>query len=125
MECSAFDGENAKVRTVAGMSIWDRGTYESLEWAKRKIEDVLRATTAHRRYVLFATNDKHWMIHRIDPGPEGYEPLPDLIRPMMAVLHDDLPTYTSKWGFELKWDGVRAVVYVQGGRPRVMSRGDL
>jgi bifunctional non-homologous end joining protein LigD len=31
----------------------------------------------------------------------------------------------SGWGFELKWDGVRAVVYLDGGAVHVVSRNDL
>jgi bifunctional non-homologous end joining protein LigD len=29
------------------------------------------------------------------------------------------------FGFELKWDGVRAVTYLERGRVRVVSRNDL
>jgi bifunctional non-homologous end joining protein LigD len=61
----------------------------------------------------------------MDPRPEGYEPLPDVVRPMMAVLRDALPGDDDQWGYEMKWDGVRAVVYVEGGRPRVLSRNDI
>jgi bifunctional non-homologous end joining protein LigD len=125
MEYAAFEGDIAKGEYGGGqVLIWDRGTYETLEWTERKIKVVLRGSRAGGRYVLFKTNDKHWMIHRMDPAPEGYEPMPALIRPMLAVLHDELPSDPSQWAYELKWDGVRAIVYVDGGRPRVMSRND-
>jgi bifunctional non-homologous end joining protein LigD len=65
------------------------------------------------------------MVHRMDPRPEGFEPLPDLVRPMMAVLRETLPPDDDRWGYEMKWDGVRAVVYVEGGRARAMSRNDI
>ncbi len=50
--------------------------------------------------------------------------LPRLIRPMMAVLRHDLPADDSAYGWELKWDGVRAVAYVEGGTVRLVSRSD-
>jgi bifunctional non-homologous end joining protein LigD len=50
--------------------------------------------------------------------------LPRLVRPMMASLRYDLPDDTDRYGWELKWDGVRAVAYVEGGRVRLMSRND-
>lgn len=50
-----------------------------------------------------------------DPREEGLESLPYPIRPMLAVLRDDLPHDDERWGYEMKWDGVRAVVYVEGG----------
>ncbi|MEU4446433.1 non-homologous end-joining DNA ligase [Actinosynnema sp. NPDC050801] len=48
---------------------------------------------------------------------------PELIRPMLASS-GQLPT-GSGWAFEFKWDGVRAVTYVRGGRVRAMTRNDL
>jgi bifunctional non-homologous end joining protein LigD len=48
---------------------------------------------------------------------------PALIRPMLAVP-GDLPTGPG-WAYEYKWDGVRAVTYVnRAGQLRVMSRND-
>jgi bifunctional non-homologous end joining protein LigD len=41
---------------------------------------------------------------------------------MMAVNADDLPERDHEWGFEVKWDGVRALAFVEDGRARLMSR---
>src|SRR6202162_6038436 len=41
---------------------------------------------------------------------------------MMAKLGTTIPTPDSAWGFEFKWDGIRALAYVEGGRVRLMSR---
>jgi bifunctional non-homologous end joining protein LigD len=49
----------------------------------------------------------------------------DLIRPMLATLAPDLPAEDGRWGYEMKWDGVRAVVYAGGRRLRAMSRNDI
>ena len=125
MEYAAFEGDITKGQYGGGrVSVWDRGTYETLEWTPRKVKVVLHGSRASGRYALFATSDRQWMIHRMDPAPEGFEPMPDLIRPMMAVPRDDLPTDPGQWAYELKWDGMRAVVYVDGGRPRVLSKGN-
>jgi|SRR4051794_11902607 bifunctional non-homologous end joining protein LigD len=50
--------------------------------------------------------------------------LPRLVRPMMAVLRHDLPADDDAYGWELKWDGVRAITYVEDGGVRLMSRND-
>src|SRR3954462_953605 len=50
--------------------------------------------------------------------------LPRLVRPMMAVLRHDLPADDDAYGWELKWDGVRAIAYVEDGAVRLMSRND-
>jgi bifunctional non-homologous end joining protein LigD len=50
--------------------------------------------------------------------------LPRLIRPMMATLAKVLPDDQGRYGWELKWDGVRAIAYLQDGQVRLMSRND-
>lgn len=49
--------------------------------------------------------------------------MPRLLLPMMAVT-GELPTGrdAEQWALELKWDGVRAISYIDGGRVRATSR---
>lgn len=49
----------------------------------------------------------------------------DLIHPMLATLADALPPEDGRWGYEMKWDGVRAVMYVGSRHTRAMSRNDI
>ena len=46
------------------------------------------------------------------------------VAPMMAVT-GPLPRDDERWAFEVKWDGVRALSYVDSGRMRVESRNLL
>src|SRR5476651_1410349 len=63
------------------------------------------------------------MIHRMDPPQDpGRKPMPERIEPMMAKLATTIPRPESSLGFEFKWDGIRALAYVDGGRVRLMSR---
>ena len=50
---------------------------------------------------------------------------PVLIRPMLATP-EPLPSAAEdrQWAYEVKWDGVRAVVYLQDGQLRLLSRTD-
>jgi bifunctional non-homologous end joining protein LigD len=43
---------------------------------------------------------------------------------MLATPAGDLPEDDESWAYEFKWDGVRAVVYIDGGRARALSRTD-
>jgi len=54
---------------------------------------------------------------------EGYTAMPELVRPMLATT-GTVPAKDDGWAYEMKWDGVRAVVYVDGGRARVLTRND-
>jgi bifunctional non-homologous end joining protein LigD len=49
------------------------------------------------------------------------EPLPQRIVPMLATL-DGLPAREDAYGFEVKWDGIRAIGYWEPGRWRLESR---
>jgi bifunctional non-homologous end joining protein LigD len=48
--------------------------------------------------------------------------MPRLIRPMTASLRHGLPHDDDRYGWEFKWDGVRAIAYVGGGQVRLLSR---
>ena len=48
--------------------------------------------------------------------------MPDRIEPMMARLITRPPAPDDAWGFEFKWDGIRAEAYVEGGTVRLVSR---
>jgi bifunctional non-homologous end joining protein LigD len=51
--------------------------------------------------------------------------MPDLIKPMLASPgHLPDAAHDPDWAYEMKWDGVRAVTYAEGGRIVAMSRND-
>jgi bifunctional non-homologous end joining protein LigD len=84
---------------------------------------TLQGRRVQGRYVLFQTNGKNWMIHRMDPPQDpGREPMPERIEPMNAKLAKGLPRDQEGYGFEFKWDGIRAVAFCSGGRVRLQSR---
>jgi bifunctional non-homologous end joining protein LigD len=43
-------------------------------------------------------------------------------QPMMASPRSGLPHDDDRYGWEFKWDGVRAVAYLSGGQLRLLSR---
>ena len=103
-----------------------------------------------RKYALIHTGggkgakgpkaDRNWLMHLMEtdpeeaPSPEPSEPpdslpepaekeFPAEVEPMLAALTDGLNFGPEEgWAFEMKWDGVRAVVYLAGGRVRLLSR---
>ncbi|GAC1320448.1 MAG: DNA ligase D [Thermoleophilaceae bacterium] len=109
------------------MEIWDSGTYELAEWSEGKVVVVFHGERVRGRYALFRTGGegRDWMIHRIDPPQDpNREPFPARIVPMLARA-ETLPRNESAFGFEVKWDGVRAIVYARPGRLRIESRNLL
>ena len=65
------------------------------------------------RYALFRTRGDDWMIHRMDPADPAREPMPEHIEPMKATL-GKLPRDDAAYGYEIKWDGARAIAYCSG-----------
>ena len=129
LEYLEFHGEIPKGQYGAGtMTIWDRGTFDMHKWEERKVEVTFHGERLNGRYGLFpigkpgdSAND--WMIHRMDPPADpDREPMPERIVPMMARSSNDLPPNQGRWSFEVKWDGVRTIAYVQPGRLRLESR---
>jgi len=125
LEYLEFEGEIPEGQYGAGtMTVWDRGAYECEKWRDDEVMVVFHGERVRGRYVLFraGSDPKDWMIHRMDPpeDPER-EPMPEHVRPMLARL-GELPRDEGRWGFEVKWDGVRALAYAQPGRLRLESR---
>ena len=50
--------------------------------------------------------------------------MPRLVEPMLASLRHEFPADEESYGWELKWDGLRAVAYVSGGTVRLVSRNE-
>jgi bifunctional non-homologous end joining protein LigD len=124
LEYFKFAGEIPKGEYGGGqVLIWDEGTYDPVKWSDREVMVDLHGKRLRGRYVLFQTRGNDWMIHRMDPPQDpDRQPMPQRIEPMMAKVGTRIPTPEADWGFEFKWDGIRAVAYVDGGRVRLMSR---
>jgi bifunctional non-homologous end joining protein LigD len=116
LEYAGFSGEIPRGEYGAGVvTIWDHGTYQTLKWDDREVKVVLHGSRLTGGYALFRTGDDSWMIHR------ERMPLPDRIVPMLARI-GDLPADDGAWAYEMKWDGLRALAYLEGGRVRLLSR---
>jgi bifunctional non-homologous end joining protein LigD len=122
LEYLDFEGDIPAGNYGAGtMRIYDRGTYETHKWRDREVMVTFHGERVRGRYVLFRTSDKNWMIHRMDPAEDpDREPMPENVAPMLATS-GDLPE-GDHWAYEIKWDGVRAIGYADGGRLRLASR---
>jgi bifunctional non-homologous end joining protein LigD len=119
LEYASFAGDIAHGEYGGGRVIlWDRGTYETEKWDDREVKIVVHGQRSEGRYVLFSTG-KNWMIHRMDPPPEGYLPMPRDLRPMIATPDRRMPRASGDWAFEFRWSGARVMVRVDGGRPDV------
>jgi bifunctional non-homologous end joining protein LigD len=128
LEYLDFQGDIPDGNYGAGtMRVWDRGEYELHELRDDKVVVTFHGERVNGRYALFQTHDRNWMIHRMDPPSDpGRTPVPADVRPMLATPTPTLPTGDG-WAWELKWDGVRGLATVEGGRVHLVNRsgGDI
>jgi bifunctional non-homologous end joining protein LigD len=106
------------------MSIWDAGTYETEKWREDEVIVVFHGERLRGRYVLFQAGKdaKDWLVHRMDPPEDpDAEPMPERLAPMLART-GPLPHDEERWAFEVKWDGLRALVHSRPGRLRIETR---
>jgi bifunctional non-homologous end joining protein LigD len=123
LEYLEFHGEIPKGEYGAGtMTIWDQGTYEAEKFRDGEVIATFNGERVQGRYALFRTRDTDWMIHRMDPPDDpSYEPMPSGLQPMLA-RSGKLPPREEQFGFEVKWDGIRTVLYADHGHAELRGR---
>jgi len=127
LEYLDFHGEIPTGQYGAGtMTIWDRGTYAAEKWRDDEVILTFAGERLRGRYALIRTgreDPKDWLMHRMDPPEDpDAEPMPEGgIVPMLAKTAK-LPRDDGGWAYEVKWDGIRALVYSEPGRLRLETR---
>jgi bifunctional non-homologous end joining protein LigD len=121
-----FEGDIPEGEYGGGKVIlWDQGTYEEEKFRDDEVIVRLHGRRVEGKYALFQTKGNQWMIHRMDPPQDpSREHMPTKLAPMLPTLVK-APPPGDDWAFEVKWDGVRAVAYIEGGRVRLESRNLL
>ena len=122
LEYLDFHGEIPKGITAPGqMKIWDQRHLRVLKWEPRKVEVALDGERLQGRYALFAIDrrapPKDWLIHRMDPaGRPGARARCPTHRADARRTRALSRPERSRWAFEIKWDGVRAIAYCAPAR---------
>jgi bifunctional non-homologous end joining protein LigD len=101
------------------MTIWDHGTYVAEKFEDAKVVATFDGERVNGKYALFrirkpGERNDSWLIHRMDPPPEGREPMPTSLRPMTAK-RGRLADVGDDWAFEVLWGGRRVLAFATPG----------
>jgi bifunctional non-homologous end joining protein LigD len=127
LDYATFAGEIPKGNYGAGtVEIWDSGTYELVEEKRDGGLTVrLHGKRLEGTWTLVPArldgDPKNWLLIRKRDEAASSRAVRNDYRPMLATLAEKLPT-GDDWVYEVKWDGYRALGYVRGGEPRLVSR---
>jgi bifunctional non-homologous end joining protein LigD len=123
LEYLSFEGQIPTGQYGAGsMSVWDRGTYEPEKLEDDEVILTFYGGRVRGKYALFRTRDNQWMLHRMSPPDDpAREEIPSSLAPMLATA-GELPRADAGWAYEMKWDGMRVLLRIEGGRLQATSR---
>jgi bifunctional non-homologous end joining protein LigD len=125
LEYASFSGTIAAGEYGGGhVTIWDAGRYATEKWDERHIIVTFDGRRLAGRYAFFPVDDGAWNIRKLDDTrPAGDEVPAEAPLPMLATP-GELPPQAedAEWGYEFKWDGVRAVAVVRRGGVGLTSR---
>jgi bifunctional non-homologous end joining protein LigD len=130
LEYASFTGTIAAGEYGGGhVTIWDAGHYATEKWlADDHLTVAFDGGRLRGRYVLFRLADGTWNLRKLEsiavPAPPVpvHVPMP-MPLPMLATPGTlPPPEEDGAWGYEFKWDGVRAIAAVRGGVLALSSR---
>jgi bifunctional non-homologous end joining protein LigD len=104
--------------TVPAERPWDSGRYAVEEWRADRVVVALAGRRLRGRHVLFRQPDGRWRVRALDAPVEGAPLTPMLATP--GTLPP--PAQDDAWGYEFKWDGVRAISVVEAGTVALWAR---
>jgi len=110
---AAASGQKKKQKTL--------NAAEDAESAEKPREEKL--PTADARSTVTPKNGAALSASSAVKSPEGgvRRPMPTTIHPMLATPVNE-PFDGAEWLFEIKWDGYRAIAFIEGGKLRLVSR---
>ena len=119
LEYLNFEGVIPKGEYGAGpMWIYSRGKYEKTKEKKDGFYFRLSSPELNAEYRIYETGNRQWLLERIDNPQIDW--LHDRIDFMFAERVPEVPD--GDYLYELKWDGIRAMIVLDEGEITIRSR---
>jgi DNA ligase D-like protein (predicted ligase)/DNA ligase D-like protein (predicted polymerase)/DNA ligase D-like protein (predicted 3'-phosphoesterase) len=120
LEYLTFEGTIPKGQYGGGrMWVFAQGKYDVTKEKKDGFYFRLQSHAINAEYRTYNTRGKDWLLERVDLPQVDW--LRDPIEPMLANSDDHVPD-SDNFLYEVKWDGIRAMISLDEGQVRIMSR---
>ncbi|WP_420578402.1 non-homologous end-joining DNA ligase [Ekhidna sp.] len=114
-----FEGEIPKGEYGGGMMwLYADGRYEITKEKKQGFYFRLSGKQLSAEYRMHLMKDKEWLLERVDMPQQNL--LEQVMKPMLADVSKRVPI--GDYYYELKWDGIRALIYLNEGQLKIYSR---
>ena len=114
-----FEGEIPKGEYGGGMMwVYATGRYEITKEKKTGFYFRLSGKQLSAEYRMHLMKDKEWLLERVDMPQQNL--LEQVMKPMLADAAKRVPI--GDYYYELKWDGIRALIYLNEGQLKIYSR---
>ena len=120
MQYLTFDGVIPKGQYGAGeMWIYAIGKYQITKEKKDGFYFRLSSKEVSGEYRIHKIKSKEWLLERVDTPQVNY--LHDAIEPMLSGSASKTPV-GDQYVYEMKWDGIRALISLEDGQVKIRSR---
>src|SRR5215831_1225523 len=120
MSYISFEAEIPKGQYGGGMMwIYARGKWDLTKQKKDGFYFRLNSREVNAEYRLINTRDKDWLLERVDQPQVDW--LRGGIQPMLAEIRDK-PFDSDEYLYEVKWDGIRALISLDEEELTIRSR---
>jgi DNA ligase D-like protein (predicted ligase)/DNA ligase D-like protein (predicted 3'-phosphoesterase)/DNA ligase D-like protein (predicted polymerase) len=123
LEYVNFEGAIPKGEYGGGM-MWKfaQGRYQITKEKKDGFYFRLQSRELNAEYRTYQTKDNQWLLERVDNPQTDW--LRDPVEPMLAQPAQR-PLDSADYLYEVKWDGIRALISLEEGEIRIHGRGRL
>jgi DNA ligase D-like protein (predicted ligase)/DNA ligase D-like protein (predicted 3'-phosphoesterase) len=123
LEYVAFEGAIPKGEYGGGM-MWKfaQGRYQTTKEKEDGFYFRLQSRELNAEYRVHRTKENQWLLERVDNPQIDW--LRDRIEPMLSRPADKPPA-SKDYVYEVKWDGIRAMISLDEGEVRIRGRNGL
>ncbi len=120
MEYLDFEGTIPKGEYGAGeMWVFALGETKWIKKTDKSYEFELDSKQLKGHFKLYKTKGDQWLIEKKDEAQSKM--LKEFVKPQLADVIKKVPT-SYNYSFEIKWDGIRTLIYVKNDKVQIFSR---